>query len=99
MKLSDYGFIMIDPSYKKEEKAVLSSEIFKTTVCCVQDIEMACESAKKLVADGVQLIEVCGAFKGDMPDQVIKAIGGKVPVGHIEYTPEERKKLIDFFKK
>ncbi len=90
---------MIDPSYKKEEKEVLSSEIFKTTVCCVQDIEMACESAKQLVADGVQLIELCGAFKGDMPDQVINAIDGKVPVGHMEYTSEERKKLMDFFKK
>ncbi len=99
MKLSNYGFIMIDSSYKKEEKAVLSSEIFKTTVCCVQDIEMACESAKQLVADGVQLIELCGAFKGDMPDQVIKAIDGKVPVGHMEYTLEERKKLTEFFKK
>ncbi len=99
MKLSNYGFIMIDPSYKKEEKAVLSSDIFKTTVYCVQDIEMACESAKKLISDDVQLIELCGAFKADMPDQIIKAINGKVPVGHMEYTPEQRKKLTEFFKK
>ncbi len=70
----------------------------KILVCCVQDIEMACESAKQLVADGVQLIELCGAFKGHMPEQVIKAIDEKVPVGHMEYTPEERKKLMDFFK-
>lgn len=99
MKLSNYAFIMIDGSYTEEQKTTLSSDIFSTTVCCVQDIEMACESAKKLVADGIQLIEVCGAFKGDMPDQVIKAIDGKVPVGHIEYSEEERKKLVAFFKK
>ncbi len=76
MKLSDYGFIMIDPS-----------------------IEMACKSAKELVADGVQLIELCGAFKGDMPEQVIKAIDGKVPVGHMSYSEEEREKLMAFLKK
>lgn len=99
MKLSDYGFIMIDPSYKKEEKAVLSSGIFKTTVCCVQDIDMACALAKQLVADGVQLIELCGAFKGDMPKQVIKAIDGKVPVGHMAYSEKEHEKLMAFFKK
>ncbi len=99
MKLSNYGFIMIDPSYTKEEKTSLSSDIFKTTVCCVQDIEMACKSAQQLVADGVQLIELCGAFKGDMPEQVIKAIDGKVPVGHMAYSEEERKKLTDFLNK
>ncbi len=99
MKLSNYGFIMIDPSYTKEEKTSLSSDVFKTTVCCVQDIEMACESAKILVSEGVQLIELCGAFKKGMPEQVIEAIEGKVPVGHMEYTEEERKKLTEFFKK
>ncbi len=99
MKLSDYGFIMIDPSYTKEQKTSLSSNAFKTTICCVQDIDMACASAQQLVADGVQLIELCGAFKGDMPEQVIKAIDGKVPVGHIAYSASEREKLMDFFKK
>ncbi len=99
MQLSNYGFIMIDPSYTKEEKTSLSSDVFKTTVCCVQDITMACKSAKTLVAEGIQLIEVCGAFKGDMPEQVIEAIGGKVPVGHVVYSDEERKKLMEFFKK
>ncbi len=99
MKLSNYGFIMIDPSYTKEQKTSLSSDIFKTTVCCVQDIEMACAAAKVLVEEDVQLIELCGAFKGDMPEQVIKAIEGKVPVGCMSYTEEERAKLLAFFKK
>ncbi len=99
MKLSNYGFIMIDESYEKEEKASLSSELFTTTIYCVQDIKMACEVAKKLVADGVQLIELCGAFKGDMPKQVIEAIDGQVPVGNMQYSEEERKKLVDFFNK
>ncbi len=99
MKLSNYGFIMIDPSYKKEEKTSLSSDVFKTTVCCVQDIEMACKSAKTLVSEGVQLIELCGAFKKGMPEQVIEAIGGQVPVGHMAYSEEERKKLTDFLNK
>ncbi len=99
MKLSNYGFIMIDPSYKKEEKAVLNSDIFKTTVYCVKDIDVACKSAKRLVADGVQLIELCGAFKGDMPEQIIKAVDGKIPVGCMAYSEKEREKLMAFFKK
>ncbi len=99
MKLSNYAFIMIDGSYTEEQTTTLSSDVFSTTVCCVQDIDMACESAKRLVADGIQLIELCGAFKSDMPEQVSKAIGGQVPVGHIEYSEEERKKLVAFFKK
>lgn len=98
MKLSNYGFIMIDGSYEKEEKTSLSSGKFTTTVCCVKDIDMACKSAKVLVSEGIQLIELCGAFNGDMPLRVIEAIEGKVPVGHMEYSEEEMDKLKAFFQ-
>ncbi|MBS9780246.1 MAG: hypothetical protein KGV51_06430 [Moraxellaceae bacterium] len=99
MKLSNYGFIMIDGSYTEEQKTTLSSDAFSTTICCVQDIEMACKSAKQLVADGIQIIELCGAFQGDMPAQVIEAIDGQVPVGHMEYSEAENVKLQAFFAK
>ncbi len=51
MKLSSYGFVAIDESYKEVEKAVLNSSAFKTTIYCVgiieQVYEMAWDSVRK----------------------------------------------------
>lgn len=99
MKFSNYGFIMIDPSYTQEQQASLKAGDFTTTVYCVQDIAMACESARKLAAIGVHLIELCGAFKEDMVSQVIEAVKGKVPVGNMTMRAEERDKFMAFLQK
>lgn len=90
---------MIDPSYTTEQKAELKADGFLTTVYCVQDIDMACESAKKLAAIDVNLIELCGAFKDDMVSRIIEAVDGKVPVGNMTMRPEERDKFVSFLTK
>ncbi len=90
---------MIDPAYTTEQKAELKADGFVTTVYCVQDIEMACLSAKKLAEINVNLIELCGAFKEDMVTRIIEAVEGKVPVGNMGMRPEERAKFLDFLKK
>ncbi len=99
MKFANYGFIMIDPAYTVEQSAELKADGFVTTVYCVQDIEMACGSAKKLAEKGVHLIELCGAFKEDMVTQIIEAVDGQVPVGNMGMRPEERDKFLAFLKK
>ncbi len=99
MKLSKYAFIMRDPSYTEPQMAQVDSPAFAMTVYAVGTVEQACDVAKSLVADGIQLIELCGAFKGTMIDDVIKAVDGRVPVGHMEYSEAERVKLQAFFAK
>ncbi len=99
MKFANYGFIMIDPAYTSEQMAELKAEGFITTVYCVQDIEMACLSAKKLAEKRVHLIELCGAFKDDMVTRIIEAVEGKIPVGNMGMRPEEREKFMAFLKK
>jgi predicted polyphosphate/ATP-dependent NAD kinase len=41
--------------------------------------------ARKLIADGVELIELCGGFGGAGLGAVIDAVEGKVPVGAVFY--------------
>lgn len=96
MKLSKYGFIMRDPSFSEIQSSELSSAEFSMTVYAVGDIDSACSVAKELAANGAQLIELCGAFKPDMVQQVIDAIEGKIPVGHMAYSDAELKKLMSF---
>jgi predicted polyphosphate/ATP-dependent NAD kinase len=44
--------------------------------------------ARRLVDDGVQLIELCGAFGPTGTAAVVQAVGGKVPVGGVSYGIE-----------
>jgi len=45
-------------------------------------------AAKDLVAAGVELIELCGAFAGPGLSAVLDAVDGKVPVGAVFYGGE-----------
>lgn len=99
MKFSNYGFIMIDQAYTEEQTAELKANGFTTTIYCVQDIEMACKSAKKLAEKQVHLIELCGAFRDEMVTKVIEAVDGKIPVGNMGMRDEERQKFMAFLKK
>jgi hypothetical protein len=44
--------------------------------------------AQQLVADGVELIELCGGFGGAGLGAVVAAVGGRVPVGAVFYGVE-----------
>ena len=46
------------------------------------------EAARQLLADGVELIELCGAFAGPGLNAVIEAVDGAVPVGAVFYGGE-----------
>lgn len=98
MKLTKYAFLMIGEGYNPAQTSTLDSGAFSTTTICVEDIDMACEEAKKLVPQGIQLIELCGAFKGEMVDAVIGAVEGKIPVGNMSMRDEERSKFMEFVK-
>lgn len=62
-----------------------SCQLISVGVPAVAD---APEAARQLLAEGVELIELCGAFGGAGLASVIAAIDGKVPVGAVFYGCE-----------
>jgi hypothetical protein len=60
------------------------------TLTCVGITEIAAAPAiaRQLVAEGVELIELCGAFGGAGLAAVIAAVEGRVPVGAVFYSVE-----------
>lgn len=55
----------------------------------VPSVEAACREAAALVEEGVDCIELCGAFKAEDARRVIEATGNKIPVGFVTHLPEQ----------
>lgn len=65
----------------------------------VNSFEQAAELAKRLVNEGIECIELCGAFQEAGKQQVVTAINCKIPVGHVVYTNSELEKHQKLFSK
>jgi 2-keto-3-deoxy-6-phosphogluconate aldolase len=89
MALRRFGFIVKGAGYEPATHTVkLASPQITTTMVGVSRPEDAPAVAQAMVADGVQLIELCGGFGPRWTARVIEAIAGKVPVGAVAYGPE-----------
>jgi len=65
----------------------------------VKDFTDAVNTVRRLVEDGVELIEVCGGFGPVSVTKIIDAVGDKVPVGSVSFGVESIKKFSDLLEK
>ncbi len=64
-------------------------DVIGSLVCVgVQNVADATTLARELVAEGVELIELCGGFSGAGLGEVVAAVEGRVPVGAVFYGVE-----------
>lgn len=89
MALTRFGFIVtghgLDPA---RDRSVLSASHFHMITIGVASAAQGPQAARELLAQGVQLIELCGGFGPVGTAAVLAAIDGAVPVGSVGYGPE-----------
>ncbi|WP_110182648.1 DUF6506 family protein [Nocardioides solisilvae] len=89
MALDHFGFIFtgrgMDP---QQHRSVLEQDDFRTVVVGVSTPDQGVDVARQMVADGVQLIELCGGFGPVWTARILEATDGAVPVGAVGYGPE-----------
>jgi predicted polyphosphate/ATP-dependent NAD kinase len=66
----------------------MASPAFEMVSVGVSSPSQALAVAQAMVAEGVQLIELCGGFGATWTAQVLEAVGHRVPVGSVSYGPE-----------
>jgi hypothetical protein len=89
-----WAFIYKSPGCDPEiHQSIIESPKHLTLIYGVKTIEEGCALAQKIVDDGCKLIELCGGFGAEGARKVIAAVEGRVPVGFIDYFPEEFEKL------
>lgn len=73
---------------------VLEHDGGRLLVYGVNTVEDGGALARRLMEEqDCKLVELCGGFGADGAREVIKAVDGKITVGHIEYLPETQEAL------
>lgn len=89
MALERFGFIVsgrrLDPAVHRTQ---LQSPAFHMQAVGVARPDQAEAVAREMVAQGVQLIELCGGFAPADEARVQQAIAHAVPIGTVRYGPE-----------
>ena len=89
MALTNFGLIVQGDGLNPESDVqVMETPSFRMTPIGVANAEQGGDAARRLVADGAQLIELCGGFGPIWTAKVIEAIDDAVPVGSVAYGPE-----------
>jgi hypothetical protein len=98
MKFSKFAYVYLGPNLDPaKHRSVTTAGEFSFIAVGIDFYakERVIEVAKQLVAEGAQLIELCGGFGPLWIAKVTQAIQGKVPVGSVAYGPEARKPILD----
>ena len=84
MALTKFGFIVTGDRFVQHQ----GTEKFHMKVVGVENPQEGVAAAKEMVAEGIQLIELCGGFSPVWAGKIIEAIEYAVPVGVVAYGPE-----------
>jgi len=94
-----WAFVYISPDCDPEvHKSIIESPGWKAYIYGVSSIDAGCELAKKLVANGCKLIELCGGFGEEGAKRVVEAIDDAVPVGYVTYFPDGPGRVAELLK-
>lgn len=89
MALTKFGFIVASSEIGPVPKrVVMSSSQFEMVAIGVSNPSQGLPVAKAMVEEGIQLIELCGAFGPVWTAKIIEAIEERIPVGFVAYGPE-----------
>ena len=87
--MKKWGFIYtLGDSSAKTRTDTIGSEACTLICIGIQNVDDATEAAQMLLCEGVQLIELCGAFGGRGLAAVVAAVNNRVPVGAVFYDGE-----------
>ena len=95
MAVQRYAFIFKAPGMDfMTHNGKLESDAFSATLCGVADVEQAVMVALELLTHHVQLIELCGAFSEAEIEQIRQALDGRIALGAVQYSAEDRARLL-----
>ena len=84
-----FAYLILGEFVYPQDSAAIHGETAQ--IIGVSNLEEACAAAKKLAANGVGCIELCGAFGENGAKKIIEATEHKIPIGYVIHLPEQKK--------
>jgi 2-keto-3-deoxy-6-phosphogluconate aldolase len=84
-----FAFLIMGNFDNKADRAAIHGDTAQ--IIGVADIQEACAAARELYSDGIDCIELCGAFGADGAKEIVKVTENKIPVGYVTHLPEQDK--------
>lgn len=101
MKLNRVAFIFcgfgLDPKIHRTEISTGQFALVSVGID-INHLEQSLVLAKELVAEGVQMIELCGGFGPIWMAKISEALGPTIPIGGVFYGPEMRKPILNLLQ-
>lgn len=82
-----FAFLIMGKFNSETDKAAIHNGV--SQLIGVADIEDACRTARNLYENGIDCIELCGAFGAEGARKIIEATENKIPVGYVTNLPEQ----------
>lgn len=92
-----FAFLIMGNFDSKLDRAVIHDG--KARIIGVADIEDAAQAAAELYKNGIDCIELCGAFGEEGARKIIAATNNEIPVGYVTHLPEQDEVYKKAFKK
>lgn len=94
---SRYGFVFKGPGMASERcRCTFEAPNFSLEIRGVGSPEEGERVSRELRDAGVELLGLCGGFHEALVARVAAAVEHKIPVGAVQYAPEEAEKLARF---
>jgi Family of unknown function (DUF6506) len=96
-----WAFIFEAPETNPQvDRLVIERGGMRTTIVGVPEPSVVPQVAAQLVAEGVQLIELCGAIEPIWVGRIAEVTGGTIPLGTVGYAGGETiARLADIFSR
>lgn len=83
-----FAYLIMGSGYDAEvDRAQIAGG--KAQIIGVPTMDVACQVARDLAAEGIDVIETCGAFGEEGARTLAKVCDGKVVVGFTDHLPEQ----------
>lgn len=93
----NYAYLIMGKYDAKKDRAEIGNG--KAQLIGVSSVDEACEVAKEILGNGVDCVELCGAFGPNGAKKVVEATGNKFPIGYITHLAEQDELYKEIFSK
>lgn len=90
-----FAYIIMGNFDSKKDRNSIKGDVAQ--IVGVSSIEDACKVAIELYEDGIDCIELCGAFGEEGARKVMEATQNKLPIGYVAKLPEQAKLYKELF--